>query len=191
MPPNATKAERSEWRSSAGCCREKGAGVVIDAFRRLDRDDLTLRIVGSQGFDAGAALSDFELEIRRAAEPLGDRVEFTPFVPRDQVARILGESDIVVVASTWREPLGLTALEGMAAGAAVIASDVGGIPEAVRGAGILVPPGDAGALATALDELAGDPELLRRTADACRARAEELDWSHAASALASAVRAVG
>ncbi len=84
---------------------EKGAGVVIDAFRRLDRDDLRLRIVGSRGFDSGAALSDFELEIRRAAEPLGDRVEFSPFVPRDQVARILGDSDIVVVPSTWREPV--------------------------------------------------------------------------------------
>ena len=87
-----------------------------------------------------AALSDFELEIRKAAEPLGDMVEFTPFVPRDQVARILGESDIVVVPSTWREPFALTALEGMAAGAAVVASDIGGIPETVRGAGILVPP---------------------------------------------------
>ena len=170
---------------------EKGAGVVIDAFRRLDRDDLTLRIVGSHGFDSGAALSDFEVGIRKAAEPLGGRVEFTPFVPRDQVARILGESDIVVVPSTWREPLGLTALEGMAAGAAVIASDIGGLPETVRGAGILVPPGDAGALAAALGELAGDPAHLRRTADACRARAEELDWSHAASELANALRTDG
>ena len=120
--------------------REKGAGIVVEAFRRLDRDDLRLRIVGSHGFDSGAALSDFEVEIRKAAEPLGDRVEFTPFVPRDQVARILGESDIVVVPSTWREPFALTALEGMAAGAAVVASDIGGIPETVRGAGILVPP---------------------------------------------------
>ncbi|GAA1763709.1 glycosyltransferase family 4 protein [Agromyces humatus] len=170
--------------------REKGAGVVIDAFRRLDRDDLRLRIVGSDGFDANAALTGFELELRRAAAPLGDRVEFTPFVPREQVVRILGESDIVVVPSTWREPFALTALEGMAAGAAVVASDIGGIPETVRGAGILVPPGDAGALAAALDELARDPEVLRRTAAAGRVRATEFDWSRAARRLDSLVRAV-
>ncbi|MCD2442776.1 glycosyltransferase family 4 protein [Agromyces sp. SYSU K20354] len=170
--------------------REKGAGVVIDAFRRLDRHDLRLRIVGSDGFDSSAALTDFERELRRAAEPLGDRVQFTPFVPREQVVRILGESDIVVVPSTWREPFALTALEGMAAGAAVVASDIGGIPETVRGAGILVPPGDAAALAAALGDLAGDPDLLRRTAEACRARAVELDWSRAAGQLEQLVRSV-
>jgi glycosyltransferase involved in cell wall biosynthesis len=112
-------------------------------------------------------------------------------VPRDQVARILGESDIVVVPSTWREPFALTALEGMAAGAAVVASDIGGIPETVRGAGILVPPGDAGALATALDELADDRERLLRTAAACQARAGELDWSRAARELADVLDSAG
>jgi len=162
---------------------EKGAAVLVDALRRLDRDDLRLRIIGSQGFDPRATLSDFERDLRRAAEPLGDRVEFRPFVPRDEVARVLGSSDIVVVPSTWRDPMPLTVLEGMAAGAALVASDIGGIPEAVGDAGMLVPPGDPAMLATALARLADDPGLLRRTAAACRVQAERRDWSHVAREL--------
>lgn len=53
---------------------------------------------------------------------------------------VLRTADVVVVPSRWAEPFALTALEGMAAGAAVVASDIGGIPEAVGTAGILVPP---------------------------------------------------
>jgi glycosyltransferase involved in cell wall biosynthesis len=64
----------------------------------------------------------------------------------------------------------------MASGAAVVASDIGGIPEAAGDAGVLVPPHDAGALADALSELAGDRALLARLRTAARTHAEAHDW---------------
>jgi glycosyltransferase involved in cell wall biosynthesis len=82
-----------------------------------------------------------------------------------------------VVPSVWPEPFALTSLEGMAAGAAVVASDVGGVPEAVGGAGLLVPPGDDAALAAALAGLADDREALAAARRRARAHAEARDWS--------------
>jgi glycosyltransferase involved in cell wall biosynthesis len=65
----------------------------------------------------------------------------------------------------------------MAAGAAVIAADIGGIPEAVEDAGILVPPDDADALAGALGALADDEGLLEERRRAALAHARRRDWS--------------
>jgi glycosyltransferase involved in cell wall biosynthesis len=74
-------------------------------------------------------------------------------------------------------------LEGMAAGRAVIASRVAGIPDVVTDGvdGILVEPGDVAGLAAALARLAGDPELRRRLGDAARSTVRRrLSWERAA-----------
>jgi glycosyltransferase involved in cell wall biosynthesis len=71
----------------------------------------------------------------------------------------------------------------MAAGAAVVASDVGGVPEAVGDAGILVPPGDSRALAGALEALADDPQALERAARAAVEHARRRDWRTSAARL--------
>jgi len=84
---------------------------------------------------------------------------------------------VVVVPSRWPDPCPLTVLEGMAAGAAVVGSEIGGIPEMLRGAGTLVPPGDPQTLAEVLEALAADDALLERTAAACLAAAKARDWS--------------
>ena len=77
---------------------------------------------------------------------------------------MLGAADALAVPSTRPEPLGLVALEGAAAGLPVVASDHGGVREAVRHGetGLLVPPGDTAALAGALRLLADDPHLAGR-----------------------------
>ena len=58
----------------------------------------------------------------------------------------------VVVPSFWQEPYGLVAAEAVALGKKVVAFAVGGLPEACGGKATLVPPGDVGALAKALEE---------------------------------------
>ncbi|MDD5658005.1 MAG: glycosyltransferase, partial [Elusimicrobia bacterium] len=67
------------------------------------------------------------------------------------------------------------ALEGMAAGRPVVASRVGGLPDLVADGetGLLVPPGDAGALAAALGRLAGEPQFAARLGSAARRRCAE------------------
>lgn len=112
-----------------------------------------------------------------------DRAELEPGAPAD--VRFLGERhDVqellagasVFVLSSRSEGFPISVLEAMAAGLPVIASDVGGVAEQVEHdvTGLLVPRGDADALAAALQRLIDDPELRRRMGEAGRARATRL-----------------
>jgi glycosyltransferase involved in cell wall biosynthesis len=167
---------------------DKGAAVLIDALTLLDRQDIHATLIGSEGFDPRSVPSDYERRLRHAAAPLASRIEFLPFQSRPRVAELLAKADVVVVPSRWPDPSPLTVLEGMASGAAVIGSDIGGIPQACGGAGILVAPGDARALAAALAALADDEQLLRELQRAGVARARARDWSIAAEELDAVLR---
>lgn len=169
---------------------DKGADVLVRAVERLDRPDIRLTLVGSRGFSAADPLTPYERDVRTVMARLGDRAEVRPFVPRSEVSRLLQRADVVVVPSRWPDPCPLTVLEGMAAGAAVIGSEIGGIPETLRGVGILVRPGDPEELAAAIAALADDGDLRRRTSAACAAYAEAHDWATAAAALTQALEGV-
>jgi L-malate glycosyltransferase len=97
------------------------------------------------------------------AERLGirDRVIFTGL--RNDVPRLLACAAVSVMPSL-NEALSNVLLESMAAGVPVVATRVGGTPEAVQDGvtGLLVPPGDAGALARSIDRLLSDPESAER-----------------------------
>lgn len=107
---------------------------------------------------------------REAAAELGisDRVHFLGI--RRDVAAILKASDIVVMSSHF-EGFGLTAVEGMAAGKPVVASDVPGLREVVKGAGILF--NDEKSLAESVVALSTDNILYEETVEKCRERALE------------------
>ena len=93
------------------------------------------------------------------------------------------ERAAVVVVPSRREGYGMVAREAMAWGRAVVASDVGGLRDAVDDGvdGVLVAPRDVAALRTALERLLGDPELRARLGAAARAKAER-EWSRDAMA---------
>jgi glycosyltransferase involved in cell wall biosynthesis len=73
----------------------------------------------------------------------------------------------VVVPSVWQEPYGMVAAEAVALGRRVVASDVGGLPEACGGKAVLVPPGDAGALAAAIEKMTDDGNRQQSIAIDC------------------------
>jgi glycosyltransferase involved in cell wall biosynthesis len=104
-------------------------------------------------------------------------VEFTGAVERERVRAILAEASIFCLPSYW-EGSPLSVLEGMASGAAVIASCVGDVPEMIEGAGILIDPGDVDALAEAIDRLVRAPGERERLGRAGRKRARR-DFSRA------------
>jgi glycosyltransferase involved in cell wall biosynthesis len=101
---------------------------------------------------------------------LGESVRFLGF--REDVTDLLRAADLFVI-SSHLEGLGTSILDAMAAGLPVVATRVGGIPEAVTDGetGILVPPFVPPTLAQALSELAGDPERRARLGEAGRQRA--------------------
>lgn len=169
---------------------DKGVHVLLDAVASLRRRDLELTVVGRPGFAADAPLTEYERGLRRRAAETVSPVRFTSFVPRAGLAAILARTDVVVVPSIWDEPFGLTALEGMAAGAAVVASSAGGLPEAVGDAGFLVAPGDRDGLSVILAALADDEAALTAAASRAREHVGRCTWELRASELDRAL-AVG
>ncbi len=158
---------------------EKGADVLLRSAALLARDDIEYLVVGSHGFAREAELSAYERELRRLAGESGGVVRFEPFVDRPALPELLRSFDVFVVPSRWADPCPLTAGEGMATGLPVVASRVGGLPDVVGDAGILVPPDDPEALAGALATLADDPAERARRAAASRQHALDHDWGWA------------
>ena len=111
-------------------------------------------------------------KIEQLAESLGirDRVTFLGW--RRDVAAILKASDIYVH-STNSDGFGIAACEAMAAGVPVVASDVPGLAELVRGAGLLFPVGDERALSDAITALIKSPERRQEVGRACQERARQ------------------
>lgn len=110
---------------------------------------------------------------------IADLVEFTGWVPNEQVIERLGRADIGVAPYLAIEPFYFDPakiIEYMAAGLAVLASDQGRIPDMVEDgvSGLLLPPGDEAALTAALLRTANDEALRERLGEAARQRAETL-----------------
>lgn len=96
-------------------------------------------------------------------------------VPHAQVMAAWARCAISVVPSLWPEPFGQVAIEAMACGKPVVASDTGGLRDAIVDgeSGLLVPPGDVAALREALRMLLSDPARRERMGAAGRARARQ------------------
>lgn len=102
------------------------------------------------------------------------------WVTQDDLPALYREMDIVAVPSTWIEPFGITALEGMASGLPVVASRMGGLAETVvhEQTGLHFDAGNAAQMADALRALILDPEQRRCYGQAGRHRAiKNYDWN--------------
>jgi glycosyltransferase involved in cell wall biosynthesis len=165
--------------------QHKGPDLLVEAARVLFEEGLRfrLRIVGGAVLSTQAGLSDFEQALRARAEPLGDAVEFAPFVDRDHVEEVYADATIMVVPSNWDEPCSLTLPEGLAAGLACVASRRGGLPEVGGDAPLYFDPPDVRALAGCLRLLLTDDDERRARAAAARQRAEEITWDRQLAVL--------
>jgi glycosyltransferase involved in cell wall biosynthesis len=146
--------------------REKGLYETLQGLRQARTQGAQARLVIAGSGPEEAGLRYFAAQLGLA----GDVVFPGPVTQTDKL-ELLGETDVLVLAS-YSEGLPYALLEGMAAGAAVIATRVGGMPDVVLDGvhGLLVPPRDADALGRAFVRLAADRELLARMGAACRRR---------------------
>jgi glycosyltransferase involved in cell wall biosynthesis len=148
----------------------KGHVVLLEALARIADRGASPRwkliIAGGRGGDQHGPLLDF---VRRAG--LGDTVKIV--LNRDDIPDLLALANVFVMPSLW-EGLPMAMLEAMLARKAIVASATAGIPEAIVDGreGILVPPGDVGALSTALDSILGSVALRTKLGTAAGLRAE-------------------
>jgi glycosyltransferase involved in cell wall biosynthesis len=160
----------------------KNLGALREAIARLAGPDLV--VVGAPAQDR-ADSSDL---LAAALAPIVDVAVRAADAPDDEtLAALMAGCAAFCLPSLW-EGFGLTVLEAMAAGAAVVVSDRGALPEVVGDAGIVVAP-EPDRIAEALRSALADPEPLRRAA---RERASQLTWDRCARGwLAALERAAG
>jgi glycosyltransferase involved in cell wall biosynthesis len=171
----------------------KGHDLLLDALARarelpwhcvcvgsLERDPAFVEAMRERSLDSG----------------LVDRVEFVGARTGADLDRSYAAADLVVLASR-AETYGMVVIEGLARGLPLIATEVGGVSEALgHGAdgtrpGLLVAPEDPAALAAALGDWFGDAELRGRLRQAAIERRESLPgWSTTASVIAGALTGV-
>jgi glycosyltransferase involved in cell wall biosynthesis len=144
--------------------KEKGVGVLLDAWRRADLGGGAVLALAGDG------------PLRGEAARLGKDVQALGFVPRDHLPSLYAAADVLVLPSirteTFLEPWGLVVNEAMLQGTPVIASDAVG---AARGGlvvdgrnGLIAPAGDAAALAARLGSLARNAQLREALGAAAR-----------------------
>ena len=169
---------------SPSCIPEKTSSrqvtlMHISNFRPLKRTDDVVRIFARvrEALDARLVLVGDGPEYGRTRElvdtlGLSDHVRYVGVV--DDVAPLLAAADLLLLPSET-ESFGLVALEAMASGVPVVASDVGGLPEVVQHGetGFLAPVGDVDAMAGYCLRILSDPADRRRFGEAARQRASE------------------
>ncbi len=148
---------------------EKGAPLLIEAFELVRRrmPSVRLKLLGD-----GPEMPRLRQRLRESA--LDSAVELPGHVTHERLGQFLADAWVQVVPSLWAEPFGLVAVESMMRGTAVVASNWGGLAEVVVDGvtGLLVPPGDAKALARALLTILSDSSQAELMGRAGRERAQ-------------------
>jgi glycosyltransferase involved in cell wall biosynthesis len=147
--------------------QRKGIAELIEAFAQIAREfpEAHLYLVGE-----GPDRSKFEAQAQKTS--VANRIHFEGFQSEPQ--RYLLATDIFVLAS-HRDPSPLVIPEAREAGCAIVATNVDGIPEALDGgrAGLLVPPSDSSALASALEKLLNNRDVLHQWKNQAK---QNLEW---------------
>jgi phosphatidylinositol alpha-mannosyltransferase len=153
----------------------KGLPVLLSAFEALrEHIPATLTLVGASAAEIAPMLLD-----GRGVRALGK-------VSEEEKATELRRADVLCAPSLRGESFGMVLTEAFAASTPVVASDIPGYRDVARDGldGLLVPPGDALALAEALRGLALDPGLRASMAASARERAKRFSWAHVAAEVA-------
>jgi glycosyltransferase involved in cell wall biosynthesis len=172
VPPVSRDDESVRLLSTGTLHAVKGQSVLLEACRLLRERGVPFRcdLVGD-----GPDRRLLERQARRSE--IEDAVHFHGARTRAEVVEHLREADVFAAPSVptsdgRREGIPVALMEAAACGRPAVASRLSGIPELVVDGetGILVPPGDAGALADAIERLAADPAARERMGRAARAR---------------------
>lgn len=162
--------ELSEWKGKhiimqiAAFREQKDQDTVIRAMKHLTKDYHAV-------FVGRGPRREF---CEKLTKEIGVEEQCSFLGVRSEVPQLIKVADIVVMSSHW-EGFGLAAVEGMAAGKPIVASDVAGIREIVKDSGVLFPPHDDRQLAKEIILLTEDKEYVDQIIRQCQAKAMEYD----------------
>ncbi len=148
-----TAASRARFLMLSRLTGEKGVEVVLDAVAALPASlPISVAIAGT---------GPYEERVRQAAQA-DPRISYLGYISGEEKLAALAEAGYLLLPSLWYENAPVAIVEAAAYGLGLLGSDIGAIPEFVEpgGTGILVPPGDADALARAMIRLARSPSPL-------------------------------
>jgi phosphatidylinositol alpha-mannosyltransferase len=139
----------------------KGLRLLLEAWPtvRNEYPEAELKVIGTTGTSR-------------------EGLEFVGRVSEDEKRTLLSTASILVAPNLGGESFGLVMVEGMAAGCAVVASDIPGFREVAAGAAKLIEPGRVGLLAATISRLLADPGQVGALRVAGQQRAAMFDWSH-------------
>jgi glycosyltransferase involved in cell wall biosynthesis len=188
-PPRELRAGRRAALVSVGnWVARKGLLDLLEALSRLPDDAATLHLAGDTDVEPSYSA---RVRARLSAPDLARRVVVHGPLPPYKVAALYEAADLFVLASV-REPYGTVYGEAMAAGLPVVGYRAGNLPHLAddEKEGLIVPPGDIPALATALRRLVDDPHLRAEMGEAAARRAATLPtWRDSAERLFAELRA--
>lgn len=164
--------------------RRPGDPLAVLVVSRLaeDKDPVTmataLALLAKRGRKVSITIvgeGPLKGEVTRRLDAAGVPTRLISYLPAPDLAEQYRNADVLVLTSP-NEGSNQVTVEAMACGLPVVASDIPGIRENARGAGVLVPPGDAHAVAAALDRLADHPAEWLHWRERGLERARTLDW---------------
>jgi glycosyltransferase involved in cell wall biosynthesis len=171
LPLEHTTFKKLHLLFAADLNEHKGAVILLNAWSKICKKypDVTLFIAGE-----GAAKEFIEQYAKTSG--IGQQVVFTGWLSQNELHEYLSADCVFVMPSMLGEAFGLVAAEASMAGAAVIVSRIGALPEIVedRVSGLVVTPGDTNSLVQAIEELINDEELRRKFGIAAKKRAQKL-----------------
>jgi UDP-glucose:(glucosyl)LPS alpha-1,2-glucosyltransferase len=179
-------AEREKVILFAGrVVADKGADAFVAACAAAlpELPGWRAEMIGGDRFGPDNPETPFLRALRPRAAAAG--VAMLGYRPHADVLAAMARAAIVVVPSRWPEPFGLTALEAMACGAALLCSNRGGLAEVTGEAAVAIDPDDSMGFAAAIRDVAGDPARRAALAEAGWARTEKFMLARIGPALTS------
>jgi UDP-glucose:(glucosyl)LPS alpha-1,2-glucosyltransferase len=154
---------------------EKGVLPFAQALAKLlpDYPEWRAIFIGAKNHGFMHASDRYEEKVLQALTPIRAQVDYLGFCTHAETMAAMLKAEIVVVPSIWAEPFGRTALEGMAAGAALVSSARGGLAEVIANAALRIEnPEDSTSIYAALQQVINDHPLRLQLQQAGRSRAE-------------------
>jgi len=163
-----------------GISPHKNLSALIAAFARIEKNRANLKLVLVGDYKDDPFFSAYPALKKQTAElGLENKIVFTGFIPDEDLARLYNAAALLVFPSL-EEGFGLPAIEAMACGCAVAASNCGSLPEVLGAAGRFFDPRDANNMAQVIEQILGDDSLRNSMKVEGLSRAEQFLWKKAA-----------